>query len=134
MSVVHGGASGRARWSNRPVRVNLADRPSRSTGARVRRPRAGGLHMAFPRGSLIARTLAPFLFVFVAFQASSAGAGVRATTTLPGPLFGVDALSSNDVWAVGAGPNPADPDDDIGQAQHWDGSSWTELSTPGFGE
>jgi len=71
---------------------------------------------------------------FVITLAPSGLAGANVTTTLPGPLFGVDAINANDVWAVGERPNPADPDEDIGQAQHWNGAAWTEFPTPSFGD
>jgi hypothetical protein len=54
--------------------------------------------------------------------------------SLPGPLYGVDAISADDVWAVGSRPNPNDPDETVGLAVHWDGAGWRELGTPGFGE
>jgi hypothetical protein len=60
--------------------------------------------------------------------------GVLPQTSLPGPLYGVDAITANDVWAVGTRADPNDPDEDIGQAQHWDGTTWSEFPTPDFGE
>jgi len=30
--------------------------------------------------------------------------------SLPGPLLAVDALASDNIWAVGSRPNPQDPD------------------------
>jgi hypothetical protein len=58
----------------------------------------------------------------------------RQVPSLPGPLFGVDALSSDNIWAVGSRPNPQDPDEDRGLAEHWDGTKWTEVSTPPFSD
>jgi hypothetical protein len=59
--------------------------------------------------------------------AASRPAGIQA---LPGPLLGLDAVASNDVWAVGSRPHF---DEDIGLAEHWDGQAWTEVPTPDFG-
>jgi hypothetical protein len=53
------------------------------------------------------------------------------TQALPGPLLGLDAIASNDVWAVGNRPHF---DEDIGLAEHWDGNAWTEFPTPPFAE
>lgn len=52
------------------------------------------------------------------------------TFNLPPALFGVSCLSSSDCMAVGqgGGSNGGAP-----FAVHWDGSAWTELSTPGTG-
>jgi hypothetical protein len=53
------------------------------------------------------------------------------TQALPGPLLGLEAVASNDVWAVG---NRRHFDENIGLAEHWDGATWTEVPTPAFGE
>jgi len=45
-------------------------------------------------------------------------------------LSGVSCLSSSDCMAVGRGAS-RDPNGPL--AAHWDGSAWTELSTPGTG-
>ncbi len=44
-------------------------------------------------------------------------------------LFGVDAVSSSDVWAVGATQNATDK---YQQAliEHWDGTAWTHVPSP----
>ena len=47
-------------------------------------------------------------------------------------LYGVAAISTNDVWAVGLG-NSADASKGISLAMHWDGTSWTIASTPKVG-
>jgi len=56
----------------------------------------------------------------------------------PGPtiayeqrLFGVVALASNDVWAVGD-VNAADPGDNDPLVVHWDGVQWTRVPVPGY--
>lgn len=50
-------------------------------------------------------------------------------------LDGVVALATNDVWAVGYGENPAIPlgsgsPADITVIEHWDGTSWSIVSSP----
>jgi hypothetical protein len=47
-------------------------------------------------------------------------------------LFGVAAVSANDVWAVGFGGSVSN---ESGQAfiQHWDGVAWTRSPTPDIG-
>jgi hypothetical protein len=52
---------------------------------------------------------------------------------LPGTASGVGVLASNDAWVVGSRPDPADQDEDIGMALHWDGHRFTEFPTPSFG-
>jgi hypothetical protein len=80
------------------------------------------------------------LIVAFAFAPTTALALQRASSPtprampLPGPLFGIDAVSANDVWAIGERPNAVDPDEDIGLAEHWDGHNWSEFPTSGFGE
>lgn len=44
-------------------------------------------------------------------------------------LTGVDAISSDDVWAVGYAES-LNSLDQITQADHWDGSSWQTIPTP----
>jgi hypothetical protein len=44
------------------------------------------------------------------------------TEPAPAYLYGVDAVSSNDAWAVG-----------YYQAQHWDGATWARVSLPSPG-
>jgi hypothetical protein len=39
-------------------------------------------------------------------------------------LSGVDAVASNDAWAVGGAPDAA------ALAEHWDGRDWTKVATP----
>ena len=44
-----------------------------------------------------------------------------------GLLLGVDALSANDVWAVGqSGNGPGE----VPLALHWDGTAWTQRTVP----
>jgi hypothetical protein len=69
-----------------------------------------------------------------AFPAIATQAHRQVPIVLPGSVVGMDAVTSSDVWAVGARPNPADADEDIGLAEHWNGHAWKEFSTPGFGE
>jgi uncharacterized membrane protein len=47
-------------------------------------------------------------------------------------LYGVAAISSNDVWAVGLG-NSTNTETGFGLAMHWDGISWTIAHTPKVG-
>jgi hypothetical protein len=63
---------------------------------------------------------------------------VWAVVTSPSPggpygnmLLGVSALSSNDVWAVGR-YTPVGYGETL--ALHWDGTQWTEVTTPNPGE
>jgi hypothetical protein len=80
-----------------------------------------------------------FIFATVALFAAAASFPALATsprsrqTSLPGPLYGLDAIAADDIWAVGTRPDPNDPDEDIGLAEHWDGATWTEFPTPAFG-
>jgi hypothetical protein len=54
--------------------------------------------------------------------------------TLPEPgtigiiLYGVDAVSSDDVWAVGQRVGPQGPDQPL--VEHWDGRRWTVADLP----
>lgn len=41
---------------------------------------------------------------------------------VPGYMFGVTAISANDVWAVGDGPNVF--------TEHWNGTQWSVVPTP----
>jgi hypothetical protein len=45
---------------------------------------------------------------------------------------GVAALSANDVWAVGAGAPPGDPNSGT-LTEHWDGQAWTLVASPNPG-
>ncbi len=45
-------------------------------------------------------------------------------------LRGVAAAASNDVWAVGSRIGPDNPDFGESLTEHWDGSSWSVVSTP----
>jgi hypothetical protein len=47
-------------------------------------------------------------------------------------LYGVSAISANDVWAVGEG-NSHDISSGVTMAQHWNGTSWTVVTTPNVG-
>jgi len=40
-------------------------------------------------------------------------------------LNSVTASSANDVWAIGNGTDPQDPDNTDPAFEHWDGSQWT---------
>src|SRR5207302_1303741 len=46
-------------------------------------------------------------------------------------LYGIAAVSANDVWTVGSQSSSGIP----GQAliEHWDGTSWSVVSSPGLG-
>jgi hypothetical protein len=55
--------------------------------------------------------------------------------TTPSPpngaeLFSVAAAASNDVWAVGFGFGSGNPDFGETLIEHWDGSSWSVVSSP----
>ncbi len=54
---------------------------------------------------------------------------VAAAPQLPGSsiLYGINALSTDDVWAVGKSGDILAPDT---LAEHWDGSAWSVVSTP----
>lgn len=67
------------------------------------------------------------------FPAMAAGPARSAPATLPGPVVGVDAVASDDVWAVGSRPDPADDDENKGLAEHWNGRAWSEFPTPSLG-
>lgn len=51
-----------------------------------------------------------------------------AQPTQVGSLLGVAAVTPSDVWAVGSGRNSAGVSGSM--IQHWDGTSWTEVSSP----
>jgi plastocyanin len=57
----------------------------------------------------------PFILEWDGTQWSLAGSSIRA-----GRFWGVDAVSRNDVWAVGG----------AGLIQHWDGTAWQEITVP----
>ncbi len=86
-----------------------------------------------PRPGTLLALAAAVTFAVGAGAAPAAGA-TRTIPTLPGPLFGIDALNAHDAWAVGVHPAAAGYDEDVGLAMHWDGERWTEFQTPGFGE
>jgi hypothetical protein len=46
-------------------------------------------------------------------------------------LYGVVALASNNVWAVGSFNSPGIPDQTL--IEHWDGTSWSVLNSPSPG-
>ena len=49
----------------------------------------------------------------------------------PSTFAAVDGAASDDVWAVGSWENPAaSPDEWDNLAEHWDGSSWTQIPFP----
>jgi hypothetical protein len=45
-------------------------------------------------------------------------------------LWGVAAVATGDVWAVGGVGSFLDPDASSPLALHWDGASWTQVSVP----
>ena len=47
-----------------------------------------------------------------------------------GHLDGVKAFAPNDVWAVGSYATTTGDDPELTLVLHWDGSSWTQISTP----
>jgi hypothetical protein len=47
-------------------------------------------------------------------------------------LYGVDAVTANDVWAVGEG-NSHDISTGVSMAQHWNGTAWSVVPTPNVG-
>ena len=47
-------------------------------------------------------------------------------------LYGISAVSSDDIWAVG-GSSPANPPMASTLIIHWDGSSWTQVTSPNPG-
>src|SRR5579872_2790704 len=49
-------------------------------------------------------------------------------------LFGIAAVSSDDVWAVGDASNGALGFDDHPITEHWDGTKWSSVSTPDPGQ
>jgi hypothetical protein len=51
-----------------------------------------------------------------------------AEPTQVGSLLGVAAVTPSNVWAVGSGRNSAGVSGSM--IQHWDGTSWTEVSSP----
>jgi hypothetical protein len=46
-------------------------------------------------------------------------------------LFGVSAVATNDVWAVGKGYDPINKVDEV-VMEHWDGQTWTIVPGPTF--
>lgn len=48
-------------------------------------------------------------------------------------LYGVTAISANDVWAVGSRAGMITGNTTVSIALHWDGSSWTEATVPQVG-
>jgi hypothetical protein len=47
-------------------------------------------------------------------------------------LYGIAAISANDIWAVGAG-NYSTTSGTATLIEHWDGTSWTIVSSPNPG-
>jgi hypothetical protein len=91
--------------------------------------------VSWPRRTLVtlsSAVAATALLIPVAHAAAAPPAG--AIRVLPGPVEGVDTLASNDAWVVGSRPDPADGDENIGLALHWNGRHWIETPTPPFGE
>ena len=80
------------------------------------------------------RTVIAVVAVVVGIVASTSPAGAvgapgtwATVSSVPngGPaLYAIDAITTNDVWAVGQGS------DYLTHAQHWDGSTWTRVPTP----
>jgi hypothetical protein len=85
------------------------------------------------------RAVAVGTCLLLAIGSGSAGiaapkAGVGAgSSDPPGPLLAIDARASDDVWAVGYQFDPHDPDDAITLTEHWDGTAWTLIPSPGGG-
>jgi hypothetical protein len=48
--------------------------------------------------------------------------------TLPGALAGADAVTADDIWAVGTAPTGYD------MVAHWDGRTWSKVDVPGLPE
>ena len=95
----------------------------------------GGILMANVEHSLrVRRAVIAVLASVAGVVAATAPAGAVGTpgtwTTISsvpngGPsLYAIDAISANDVWAVGQGS------DYLTHAQHWDGTTWTKTPTP----
>src|SRR5947209_20510087 len=82
--------------------------------------------------AVIPALLATLLSTSLTFAQSGAWAIVSSPNqgTLGNHLYGVAAVSANDIWAVG--DYNADPfkDDSRTLAQHWNGSSWSIVSSP----
>jgi hypothetical protein len=47
-----------------------------------------------------------------------------------GQFFGVAGTASNDVWAVGVKTGPDNPDFGEQLIEHWDGTAWSEVTSP----
>jgi hypothetical protein len=58
-------------------------------------------------------------------------ASPNATGTVTNQLYAVAAVSTNDVWAVGAFTSGSNVESLI---EHWDGTSWSIVSNPGSGQ
>jgi hypothetical protein len=50
-------------------------------------------------------------------------------STISSQLLGVDAVSANDIWAVGSSSTLAAPYENT-LIEHWDGSSWSIIPSP----
>jgi hypothetical protein len=85
------------------------------------------------------RAVAPALCLLIAVGLQGAGSAAArpnervGSSDPPGPLLAIDALASNDVWAVGYQFDPHDPDDAITLTEHWDGTAWSVVPSPGGG-
>ena len=62
------------------------------------------------------------------YNGSAWSLAASAQPTQVGSLAGVAAVTPSDVWAVGSGRNSAGVSGTM--IQHWDGTSWTEVSSP----
>jgi hypothetical protein len=47
-----------------------------------------------------------------------------------GQFFGISAAASNDVWGVGFKIGPDNPDFGLQLIEHWDGTAWSEVTSP----
>jgi hypothetical protein len=60
---------------------------------------------------------------FANVRSRSSGSGLINIT-----LSDVTAVAADDVWAVGGGADPADPDNSDPAVEHWDGTRWTQVN------
>jgi hypothetical protein len=85
---------------------------------------------AFRRALPLSAIAASLAVTVLAAPAVVAGTGTLDRTSgspVPGRLYSVSAISARDVWAVG-GTNWFSPTNTL--AQHWNGTSWVQVSTP----
>jgi hypothetical protein len=76
-----------------------------------------------------------FAFSFsVLLIPAGARAQSRAADTAGAFFDGIRVIAPNDVWAVGALPDPNDPDELVTLAEHWDGRAFTIVPTPSLAE